>query len=64
MLGELDRGWEWKGVGELCVDSRLCWGNWIEGGNGREWGNCVLKADCVMGIGWRVGMEGSGGIVG
>ena len=23
VLGLLDRGWEWKGVGELCVDSRL-----------------------------------------
>jgi len=21
---EIDRWWEWKGVGELCVDSRLC----------------------------------------
>ena len=24
VLGGLDRGWEEKGVGELCVDSRLC----------------------------------------
>ena len=23
-LGGLDRGWEGKGLGELCVDSRLC----------------------------------------
>jgi len=30
---------EGKGVGELCVDSRLCYGDWIEGGKGREWGN-------------------------
>jgi len=38
-------------------------GDWIEGGNGREWGNCVLGADCVRVIGYWVGMEGSGGIV-
>ena len=24
VLGEFERGWEWKGVGELCVDSRSC----------------------------------------
>jgi len=24
LLGELDRGWGGKGVGELCVDGRLC----------------------------------------
>ena len=63
MLGELDRGWECKVVGQLCVDSRFCLENWIEGGYGREWVNCVLTADCVRGIGERVGMEGSGGIV-
>ena len=38
MLGGLDRWWEGKGMGELCVDSRLCYGDWIEGGKGREWG--------------------------
>ena len=51
MLGELDRGWEGKGVGELCVDSSLCLGDWLKGGKVREWGNCVLSADCVKGIG-------------
>ena len=30
---------------------------------GKEWGNCVLTADCVRGIGCMVGREGSGGIV-
>ena len=29
-------GREGKVVGELCVESRLCYGDWIEGGNGRE----------------------------
>jgi len=48
---ELDKGMEGKGVRELCVDSRLCWGDCIKGGEGREWGNCVLTADCVRGIG-------------
>jgi len=24
VLGGLDKGWEGKGLGELCVDSRLC----------------------------------------
>jgi len=38
-------------VGELCVDSRLCCGDWVVGGKGREWGNCVLIIDCVRGIG-------------
>jgi len=38
-------------VGDLCVDSRLCLADWIEGGKGREWGNCVLTADWVRGIG-------------
>jgi len=28
----LDRRREGKGVGELCVDSKLCNGDWIEGG--------------------------------
>ena len=37
-------------MGELCVESRLCKGYWIKGGKGREWGNCVLRADCVRGI--------------
>jgi len=49
MLGELDR-WrekEGKGVGQLCVGSKLCKVDWIEGRKEREWGNCVLTADCV-----------------
>jgi len=25
----LDRGWDGKGVGKLCVDSRLWYGDWI-----------------------------------
>ena len=51
MLEGFDRGWEGKGVGKLCVDSRLCEGDWIEARKGREWGNRVLTADCVNGIG-------------
>ena len=38
-------------------------GDWIEGGKGREWGNYVLRGDCVRGIEWRVGRGGSGRIV-
>jgi len=34
-------------------------GDWVEGGKGREWGNCVLTADCVRGIGLSV-REGKG----
>ena len=30
---------------------------------GRDWGNCVLTADCVRGIGHGVGREGIVGIV-
>ena len=30
---------EWVGSGGICVDSRLCYRDWIEGGMGREWGN-------------------------
>ena len=38
------------------------------GGLDRRWvgkglGNCVLTADCVRGIEYRVGREGSAGIV-
>ena len=33
-------------------------GDWVEGGKGREWGNCVLTADCVRGLGR--GWEGKG----
>jgi len=37
VLGGLVRGWVGKGVGEVCVDSRLFWGDWIKGGEkGRE----------------------------
>ena len=61
VLGGLDKRWEGKGVGELCVESRLCYRDWIEGGKGRERGNCVLRADCVRGL--DNGREGSGGIV-
>ena len=36
---ELDKGLEGKeGSGELCVDCRLCEGDWIKLGKGREWG--------------------------
>ena len=31
--------------------SRLCYGDWIKCGKGREGWNCVLTADCVRGIG-------------
>ena len=41
----------WEGSGLLCGDSRLGVGDWIKGGMEREWGNCVLTADCVRGIG-------------
>jgi len=27
-----------EGIGGICVDSILCYGNWLEGGNGRECG--------------------------
>ena len=33
------------------------------GSEGKGVGNCVLTADCVRGIGLRVGREGIGGIV-
>ena len=36
MLGGLGRRWERNGVGELCVDGRLCSGDWLQGGKGRE----------------------------
>jgi len=51
VLGGLDKGREWKGLGELCVDSRLCEGDWIKGEKGREWVNFVLTSDCVRGMG-------------
>jgi len=51
VLGGLDKEWEGKGVGELCVDRRMCLRDWMEGGKGREWGNYVLTADCVRVIG-------------
>jgi len=38
VLGGLDKGLEGKGVGEICVDSRLCWWDWRKCGKGREWG--------------------------
>jgi len=38
-------------------------GDCIKGGEGRDWGNCVLTADCVRGIVLRVGREGIGEIV-
>jgi len=28
-----------------------CVRDWINGGNGRDCGNCMLTADCVRGIG-------------
>jgi len=28
-----------KGLGEWFVDSRLCKGEWLEGGMGKEWVN-------------------------
>jgi len=51
VLGGLDDVCEGKGVGELYVDSRMCEGDWMNGGKGREWGNCVLTAECVRVIG-------------
>jgi len=42
---------EGKPLGELCVDIRLCKGDWKKNGKGKERGNCVLTADCVRGIG-------------
>jgi len=37
VLGGLDKGWEWDGVGELCVDSRLFERYFINGeGKGME----------------------------
>jgi len=35
----------------LCFEKRLRSDDWIDGGKGRESGNCVLTADCVRGIG-------------
>jgi hypothetical protein len=43
--------WNRNGLGKFCVYSRLCYEDWIEGGKGRDWENCVLTADCVRGIG-------------
>ena len=50
--------WERKGMegsGGLRVDSRLSYADWIKCVKGREWGNCVLTADCVRGLdrGWE-----------
>jgi len=39
-----------QGVGDLCVESRLCWWDWIKGGNGRVWGICVLRTSWVRAI--------------
>jgi len=33
-------GWDVKGLWELCVDKRLVFGDWIEGGKGME---CVIR---------------------
>jgi len=41
VLGGLVRGREGKGWGELCVDGRLCWGDWLEGWKGRDWGRDI-----------------------
>ena len=51
LTAECDRGFfkerEGKRMGELCVDSRLCYVNWMKFRNGWFWGNCVLRANCV-----------------
>jgi len=41
VLRGLDKGWDGKRLAEFCVDIRLCKGDWIERGKGRDWGNCV-----------------------
>jgi len=35
----LDKGWEGKELGQLCVDSRLCEWDWLKVVKGREWVN-------------------------
>ena len=48
VLGILDNfGKEEKIVGDLCVEIRLCYWEWIKGGNLTEWVNCVLTAEWV-----------------
>jgi len=42
--------WEEKFVSELCVENRLCVGDWIKLGKSREWWTCVLAADYFRGI--------------
>lgn len=37
--------------GEMCVDNRMCYGDWIKGREGKKCGNWELSADCVRGIG-------------
>ena len=42
MLGGLDKGWEGIGLMELCVESTLCNGNWLEAEMGWKGGDyCV-----------------------
>ena len=51
MLGD----WvKWEG---LCVYSRLCWVDWVNG----ECGDCVLTADCVL-VDWVNGECGDCGL--
>jgi len=38
VLDGLNEGWEGKGVGELCFESRLCYGDWKKG-EGKGWRN-------------------------
>jgi len=43
VLGRFDKLWEGKGMGELCVDSKLCYGDGIKGGKLKEWGMVFLQ---------------------
>jgi len=52
VFGGLDRGGKGREKGNvtlrgLCVDSRLCYGDWIGVGKGREKGNVTLRGLCV-----------------
>ena len=42
---------ESQGIWGSCVDSILCYGDSIQCGKGRDWGNFELTADYVSGMG-------------
>jgi len=47
VLGGLDKRRKGTGVRELCVKSKLCYGDWIKGGKGRDWRElCVDSRLC------------------